>query len=435
MKEDILQYIWKFRYFNSRELKTTTGDSLTLINQGNQNFDQGPDFLNARVQIGKTILAGSVEVHVYSKQWNQHNHQSDTNYKSVILHVVWEHDADVYNINGSLLPTLELKSIVPKMLFKRYRQLLEKEQLQKRFFVPCENFLDSVPDIKWVAWKTRLATERLEAKNNKVFEILHDTQIHWDETMWRMMAANFGGKMNGHVFQKIAETIPQKLLARHKNIPSAIEAILFGQGGQLNGSLEGKYPRMLQKEYAFYKQKYNLSQVDGSFYFARMRPANFPTIRLAQLAALIIKSNHLFSQIKDLENLSEVEALLRVSPNDYWLYHYKLDGEESMEMKEKPVGRQMIENVIINTICPIMFGYGIYNKDERFRDKALRWLEELPPEKNSITRGFESRGVSHKSAFDSQALIQLKNNYCDHKRCLECTIGNTILGKSLQEDD
>lgn len=433
MKEDLLQYIWKFRYYNNHELKTVEGDSLKILYQGKQNFDQGPDFLDARIQINDTVWVGNVELHVFSKQWNQHNHQKDVNYKNVILHVVWEHDEDVYDINGQILPTFELKSRVAKLLLERYRQLLDNEKKQNGFFIACEKFLDQVPEIKWTAWKSRLSAERLEYKTKKVFEILGQTRVHWDETMWRMTASNFGGKINGEIFQKIAETIPQKILARHKDQQITIEAMLLGQADQLNENFVGKYPLLLQKEYRFYKKKYDLTEVDGSLFFGRMRPANFPTIRLAQLSSLIIKSNHLFSYVKDLDNVKELFELLKVSPNDYWLYHYRLDDESSEEKKEKTLGRQMMENMIINTICPIMFAYGVYNRDESFKEKALNWLEGLSPEKNKITRGFESLNVKNENASDSQALIHLKNNYCDEKRCLECTIGNAILRKTVQD--
>lgn len=430
MKEDLLQFIWKFKHFNSNELKSFHGDDIVIVHPGTQNFNQGPDFLNARIQINGTLWVGNVELHLFSKQWDQHRHQHDENYKNVILHVVWHHDGDIQDINGIVLPTLELEQRVSKILLKKYQVLMEKEQSGELYFIPCESQLreTAIDDFKLIAWKSRLVAERLEYKTTKVFSILEKTAYHWDETMWQMVAANFGGNINGQFFQRIAETVSQNILAKHKNQLITIESILFGQASLLNGDFEDPYPKLLQQEYHFYQKKYNFQRVDGNVLFGRMRPANFPTVRLAQLSALVFKSSHLFSRIKDFETVSQVKEVLQVEPNDFWLYHYKLDDPGHEILKKKTLGNQMIENIIINTVCPILFAYGIYNNDTIQKEKAINWLEGLTAEKNNITSGFARLGVPNKSAFDSQALIQLKNFYCNMKRCLDCTIGNTILG-------
>ncbi len=430
MKEDLLQFIWKFKYFNSDRLITIDGDEVRIIHQGTHNFDQGPDFLNAKIQINDTVWAGNVEIHLYSKQWDQHRHQIDERYKNVILHVVWKHDGDTLDCNGNKLPTIELHDRVSKLLLEKYRTMMEKEQGQKGFFIPCENLLHVVDDLRWSTWKSRLVAERLENKTEKVFRVLEHAGNNWEEAMWRLVAANFGGKMNGQLFQGIAETVPQRIIGRHRNQIVTVEAILFGQAGLLEGSFGDPYPKMLQKEYRFYQKKYQLQKTDGTVCFARMRPANFPTVRLAQLASLVCSSSHLFSKLMEFESVAEVVDCLKAVPNDYWLYHFRQDDEASELPKEKPLGKQMIENVMINTVCPILFAYGIFHKDEKQKEKAMDWLENLSAEKNVITKGFERLGVKNKSAFDSQALIQLKNFYCDKRRCLECGIGNTILGRN-----
>ncbi len=430
MKEDLLQFIWKFKYFNLYELTGVHGEKIEIVQSGTQNFNQGPDFLNAKIKINGTLWAGNVELHLMSKQWEQHNHHHDKNYGNVILHVVWEHDGDIKNIKGNTLPTLELKSRVSKTLLSKYQALMEREQRGELNFIPCENHLSrmAIDDFRLTAWKSRLVAERLETKTSKVFDILERTSYHWDETMWRMIAANFGGNINGQFFQLMAESVPQKILARHKNQLITIEAILFGQAGLLEEKFDDPYSKLLQREYDFYNKKYKFLKPEGSVMFGRMRPANFPTIRLAQLAALVYKSSHLFSRIKDFEEVKEVREILQAEPNDFWLYHYKLnepEGEKSL--RPKVLGTQMIENIIINTVCPILFAYGIYNNDSVQKEKAINWLEGLKPEKNHITNGFVNLGIANKNAFDSQALIQLKKFYCDKKKCLECAIGNLIM--------
>lgn len=433
MKEDLLQYIWKFRYFNTSELTGCKGERIEIVKPGIQNFNQGPDFLNARIRINDTLWVGNVELHISSRQWNQHGHQNDENYNNVILHVVWRHDGDVTDKNGTVLPTLVLEDRVSKTLLSRYRTLMEKEYREKIHFIACEKLIRTTPldPLKMETWKSRLVAERLERKTRAVLSVLDKTGYHWDETMWIMMAANFGGSQNKEIFQRIAETVPQNILARHKNQLIAIEAILFGQASLLNEDFEDPYPKMLRREYAFYLKKYHFQKVDGNVLFGRMRPANFPTIRLAQLSALVCKSSHLFSRVKDFETVKEAKDAMTAAPNDYWLYHYKLKEEAASRpvAKQKILGNQMIENIIINTICPILFAYGIYNNDQLQKEKAIDWLEDIRRENNAITRGFEQLGVANKNAFDSQALVQLKKNYCDQKRCLDCSIGNMILSR------
>lgn len=430
MKEDLLQFIWKFRYFNCEGLKTTDGDDVQVIHPGTHNFDQGPDFLNAKIQIGNTLWVGNVEIHFFSKQWDQHHHQFDENYKNVILHVVWKHEGDISDCEGNVLPTLELYDKVSKLLLERYRRLMEKDQQRNGFFIPCETLLEGVDEFRWNTWKSRLATERLEYKTKKVLDVLKQTGNNWEEAMWRLVAANFGGRMNGQLFQRIAETVPQRILARHRNQLISIEAIFFGQAGLLEDSFTDPYPEMLRREFKFYQKKYQLEKVDGNACFARMRPANFPTIRLAQLSVLVCNSYHLFSKLMEFESAEEVMNCLHAAPNDFWLYHFKLDDMAGDHPKEKLLGKQMTESIMINTVCPMLFAYGMFHHDETQKEKAVEWLEKLTPEKNSITKGFEVIGVKNQSAFDSQALIQLKNYYCDQRRCLECGIGSAILGRS-----
>jgi hypothetical protein len=416
ISERLLHFIWQFQYFNKTSLQTIDGEAVEIIYQGSYNTNQGPDFLDAKIKIGNTEWAGNVELHINTSDWHKHKHSSDKNYKNVIAHVVWHNDIPDQNN----LPVIVLQDRVAKILVEKYQQLLANNT-----FIPCEKMINKVPDITWINWKERLLVERLEQKSKIVFEYLSKNNNHWEETFWWMVAKNFGIKVNSEAFEKIAQSIPLNILAKHKNQIQQIEALLFGQAGLLDNEFRDDYPKMLKKEYQFYKTKYNLQQPKISMFFLRMRPANFPTLRLAQLAMLIVESIHLFSKIKEIDSLKNVKKLLNVTANDYWHYHYTFD--ETSTYKIKKLGTQMINNIIINTIVPILFAYGHYHKQYAHKDKALKWLIELTAEKNSIVIGFSSLQIKSKNAFDSQALIQLKNEYCSKKRCLECAIGNKLL--------
>ena len=416
MTERLLQYIWQFQYFNKTSLQTVEGETVEIVYQGSYNTNQGPDFFEAKLKIGNTLLIGNVELHCKTSEWNTHKHSADKNYANVIAHIVWENDCTLPNN----LPTIILQDRVSKILLKKYQKLLNTSS-----FIPCENSISTVPEIKWLSWKERLLIERLEQKSTIVNEYLSKNNYHWEETFWWMIAKNFGIKVNSEAFEKIAQSIPITVLAKHKNQLHQIEALLFGQAGLLDKDFEEDYPILLRKEYQFYKSKYNLQSTNANLFFLRMRPANFPTVRLAQLAMLIVHSVHLFSKIKEIEEVENVKKLLNVTANDYWHYHYNFD--ELSTYKIKNVGVQMINNLIINTVIPILFAYGHYTKEHHFKDKALRWLTQLTAEKNSRINGFLALKITIKNAFDSQALLQLKNEYCSKKRCLECAVGNKLL--------
>ncbi len=424
MKEDLLQYIWQFQYFNNSQLFTSSGEAIQIISTGTHNTNQGTDFINAKIKIGKTIWAGNVELHINSSDWDMHHHSGDPNYNNVILHVVWNDNAIVKDGGGNNLHTLELKSRVPKLLLERYKMLMESSQ-----FIPCESQLQQVNELILANWKQRLVAERLIRKSAKILAILKETNSHWEETFWWLIAANFGLKVNSDLFQQVAKMLPVSILAKHKNRIQQVEALLFGTAGLLEKEFQEKYPQMLQKEFSFYQKKYKLKTINGELSFLRMRPANFPAIRLAQLAMLIHGSEHLFSKIKNSSSLKDVKQMLEVSANDYWHYHYIFD--EISDYKVKTLGKQMIDNIVINTIIPVLFTYGLHHNEPVYKDRAIKWLEEISPEKNSITSGFEKLNFPNKSAFDSQSFIQLKNEYCNKKLCLHCAIGNSLLKRSF----
>ncbi len=418
MTEKLLQYIWQFQYFNYGDLYTEEGEALQIIHPGSLNSNQGPDFSDAKIKINATTWAGSIELHINTSDWKNHKHSNDKNYKNVILHVVWQHDINL-NLPCS---TLVLQDKVPKLLLSKYDELMNADS-----FIPCEKNIQQINSLTWQSWKERLLIERLEQRTRLIFDYLQKNNNHWEETFWWLLARNFGVKLNSVAFEKIAQSVSLNILAKHKGQIHQAEALLFGQAGLLDGVFAEDYPTLLQKEYRFLKKKYNLQKIEASLIFLRMRPSNFPSVRLAQLAMLVHNSLHLFSKIKESSDIKNIRQLLEVTANDYWHYHYTFD--EISAFKKKKLGGQMIDNILINTVVPVLFAYGHYHGENSFKDKALQWLEEIKAEKNSITHGFTSLRVANKNAFDSQALIQLKNEYCNKKRCLDCSVGNKLIRK------
>lgn len=416
MTERLLQYIWQFQHFNKTSLTSVEGESLFITEQGLLNHNQGPDFLNAKILLDKTTWAGSIELHIHSSHWKDHKHSGDKNYNNVILHVVWHHDKDI----GLPFSTLVLEDRVSKFLLKKYDDLMNNPG-----FIPCQENASLVNDIVWQSWKQRLLVERLQSKAQQIFDHLKQNHNHWEEAFWWAIARNFGIKVNSTAFESIARSLPLSLLAKHKNQVQQLEALLFGQAGLLETVFKEDYPILLQKEYRFLKKKYKLQKIHEPLHFLLMRPSNFPSLRLAQLAMLIHQSEHLFSKIKETVSLNEIRKLFELTANDYWHYHYVFD-EETM-YKKKNLGQQMSNNILINTVIPVIFAYGHYQQENEFTNRALNWLEQVKPENNSITLGFSRLGISNKTAFDSQALIQLKNEYCNKKRCLDCAVGNKLM--------
>lgn len=416
MTEKLLQYIWQFGYFNKSNLVTTAGEPVQIISAGKINTHQGPDFSDARIRIGNTLFAGTVELHVKTTQWNQHQHQLDDNYRNVILHVVYDNDSNIEN--G--IPVLELQPLISNVLLSRYEALMYSAS-----FIPCSLSISTVKSITWISWKERLLIERLARKSEIVLKLFEESNHHWEETFWWMLARNFGIKVNTEAFEALAKSITVNLLAKHKTQIHQLEALLFGQAGLLNEEYKEDYPKLLKREYQFLKKKYGLQPICIPVHFLRMRPVNFPTVRLAQLAALVQASAHLFSKILETEKAAELKSLFSVTGNDYWHYHYRFD--EAAAFKKKKLGDDMISNIIINTIVPVLFAYGKYHNEEKYKLKALSWLEEITAENNSITKGFVQLKIANKTAYDSQALIELKNEYCSNKRCLQCSVGNAIL--------
>jgi len=416
MNEELLQFIWRYRYFNHSGLQTISGNHLKIEYSGLLNTNQGPDFLDAKIYIDDILLAGSVELHVKSSDWIRHHHSNDIRYSNVILHVVWEYD-------GSDIPfvqVLELKGRVARSMLDMYNKLMQKEVL-----LPCMPLLHHVEEIVWTSWKERLVANRMEYRIADITKRIIRSSGSIEESFWQTLARSWGMPLNSDVFEAVASSLPVSLLSRHRYRIHQIEALLFGQAGLLNEEFSDPYPVMLQKEYLFLKGKYNLNHVDGSLKFLRMRPPEFPTVRLAQMAMLVHQSGFFFSAIKELESVKDIIDLLQVNANDFWHRHYTFK-QESVYMP-KQAGKETIQRVLVNAVIPFLYYCAKEEKNEQLRQRVIGWLFELPPEKNKWISEWNRAGVGSGHAFDTQALLELRKNFCEQKRCLECAVGNAVL--------
>ncbi|RLD64419.1 MAG: DUF2851 domain-containing protein [Bacteroidetes bacterium] len=421
MNEAFLQHIWKYHLFDKTELIASTGEKIEIINVGQKNIDAGPDFFNAKVKINNTVWAGNVEVHINSSDWLKHSHNTDKAYDNVILHVVYNNDMQITRTNGEAIPTIELK--FDKRIFDKYQDLIKNEQ-----WVSCEDEINNVDGFIIDFWLNSLLIERLESKSEYILNNLYKNNNNWEETFYQQLAKNFGTKINQFPFEQLTKSLPLIYLAKHKNSLLQIEALLFGQAGFLEINIDDDYYNSLKKEYLFLKDKFKLKSIEKHLWkFLRLRPGNFPTIRIAQFAALIYKSSSLFSKIIETDDLIEIKKHFSVSASEYWDTHY-IFGKTTKKRKKR-TGQIFINSLIINTIVPFLFVYSKSKDNEKYKIRALKFLEQLPAEKNSIISNWKLLKMPVPNAFYSQALIQLKNEYCNKKKCLYCQIGNRIIVK------
>ncbi len=419
MNEALLQFIWQYSLYNVVGLQTTGGEPLTIMHAGKLNRDAGPDFLEAKIKVGNTILVGNIELHIKSSDWLKHGHQDDAAYKNLILHVVYENDA--IDVAGNT-PVFVIRDHIMPQVSPKYTGLMQ--QTKK---LPCAGQHQAVRDITKEAWLSRLLAERWEQKLGDWNVLLENSVDDWRNLLYWRMAANFGFKTNATPFLMLAQSLPLNLPVKQRENLTQIEALLFGQAGMLEDDFKDDYPRELQREYDYLRKKYSLRPMQAHLWkFMRMRPANFPTIRIAQFAALIHKSVHLFSRIIETHSVKEIEPLLDVTASSYWDTHYQFDVPQK-KATPKSLGNSSIQNIIINTIAPIQFLYAARQGTEQLQEKALQLLEAVPAEENNITRLWADNDWKAANAAQSQALIQLYNNYCTPRRCLECTIGLNIL--------
>jgi len=421
MKEEFLHYVWKHKLFNTSKLRTTNHISLTILNFGFHNHNSGPDFLNSKIELNGQVWFGNVEIHLKSSDWYAHHHEEDENYDAVILHVVWEHDEDVYMKDNSPLPTLELKERVDHKLIEKYHHLQYKTQQ----WIPCEREMHSVSSFVLDNWFERLFIERLERKSIFIRKLLDDSNNDWEAVLFVMLAKNFGLKVNADAFLSLAKSISFKVLRKVQDDSVKLTALFFGQAGFLSEKIESSYHLSLKKEYEYLKHKHQLTPVSkNQFQFFRMRPSNFPTIRIAQLVGLYHKHQNLFSELMVVKNMIEVYELFKIEVDGFWETHYTFTKES--KKRKKRFSKSFLDLLIINTVIPLQF---CYQKTLNEFDAAplFEKMKQLQSERNSIILKFSELKIEAKNAFESQALLELKNNYCAPKRCLECAIGNQLL--------
>lgn len=422
-KENILHYIWKYKLFPFKGLKTSLGEFIEVISPGYHNSNAGPDFYEARIKIGDTLWVGSVEIHVLASDWNRHNHQTDQSYDNVILHVVWQNDRDIVRTDGTTIPALELKSIIKPQLIEKIEKLRNNE-----YWIPCQEDIHKIDDLTYKTWVNRILVERLTYKSQAIRQLYNYTKGSWEDTFYILLAGNFGFKVNQQPFEMLAKNLPQQILARHKNNLQQLESLVFGIAGFLEDEFDHEYPNILKNEFRFLQRKYSLQILDKYIWkFAKTRPDNFPTVRLAEFTALIYKSSHLFSkllEIKQVENYRSLFTDLIINP--YWFRHYNFDKQRIKESLIK-IGSGSIDNLLINSIAPMLFFYGDYMDNQSFKDSALSILESIKAEDNQVISGFRNLGFKVSLASESQGLLHLKNFYCNQKKCLNCAFGMKIL--------
>jgi hypothetical protein len=421
MHEDFLHYLWKHKKIDVLNLVTTDFETIEIVSVGQHNLNSGPDFFNAQLRIAEQHWAGNVEIHLKSSDWFLHNHETDKAYDNVILHVVWEHDTDVFRKDNSKLPTLVLKNFVNEATIKNYHALMNnKEQ-----WINCENDFGRVEEFIIQNWLERLYIERLENKTELILEHLKKSNNDWESVLFKMLAKNFGLKVNGDAFLSLANSVDFSVIRKLQSNIKQLEALFFGQANLLNETIEDAYYKNLQYEYNYLKQKFKLNN-DGvlPFQYFRLRPINFPTIRIAQLVMIYGSQQNLFSKLIGLNKLKDFYSIFSNHTTEFWQSHYTF-SRSSKPMK-KSISKSFIDLLLINTIIPLQYCYQKQNGIDNHED-ILKLIQEIKSEKNGIVDKFQSLKPVSISAMESQALLQLKNLYCDKNKCLQCVIGNNIL--------
>jgi hypothetical protein len=423
MQEAFLHYIWQFQYFNKSALTTTTDEAITVFHPGYRNIHSGPDFSNARIKIGHIEWIGHVEIHIHSSGWIEHHHESDAAYDNVILHVVWAEDKVIARKDHSSLPTLELKPRVASTLILRYRTLFRNPES-----IPCASSVGSVASVTKLDMVEKAMVTRLERNAVAILHRLGLNTGDWEETCYQLLCRNFGFKVNSDPFLALSKAVPCKVIMKHQDRQIQVEAMLFGQAGLLDESIDDPYYQVLQREYHLLSRKFNLSERKLNkvqWRFLRLRPANFPTIRIAQLAALLSSHQNIFSRLIGARSYRELLSTLSVRQSEYWVSHYLFGKIQHHPIP--PLGKMSADNIIINTVIPLIAAFGKAKDDPVIADRALAILTEVPCEENMIIRRWSELNFTVKTAFDSQGLIELYNNFCTRRRCLDCSIGSALI--------
>ena len=417
--ERLLHYVWKYKLYAPAPLATTEGQTLEIIDPGIQNEDAGPDFFNAKIKLDGTVWAGSVEIHEKASDWLLHHHDTDKAYDTIILHVVGESDYQPSRSDGNRIPQIILP--VPEKVSRSIDWLLHRETA-----FPCFDAIRQIEPLHLTGWMASLLSERLERKTQEIACLLTHYQNDWNEVFYVVLTRNFGFGTNSDAFEQLAKSIPFRCIQKQRNSHTQIEALFFGQAGMLEEANDDRYYRLLQQEYDFLRHKYKLTPVGRHlFKNLRTRPDNFPYLRIAQLATIWVHHDTLFSSLLEAHNLREMKDAFRLSPFVYWETHYHF--RYASPYKDKTIGDKALDILLINTVAPMFFVYGQHHKRPEYCERAIQILERIRPEKNTIVSHFCQAGITVRHAGDTQALIQLKREYCEKKKCLFCRIGFQLL--------
>lgn len=422
MQESLLHHLWSLQYFDKRELLSTEGERVEIFEAGILNRDAGPDFSEARVRIGNLNWVGSVEIHTLSSAWTEHHHEDDPAYDRVILHVVWQDDRPVCRRDGTRLPTITLRNRVEETLLRQYRQLIGSA-----FSIPCKRQYPAVESLKKTSMIARALAARLERKAKEVLQLFASVDNSWEDTAYHLVAGAFGFKINREPFLQLARSLPMRILQKHAD-SGQVEALIFGQAGFLEGKRGDTYYQRLRKEYQLLSHKYQLDPLRMSraqWLFLRLRPSNFPTVRLAQFAALLHARRTLFSGLVDTVSTQELSQYFDISVSPYWAKHYRFSVPGTGRAHE--LGSESVRVILVNTVVPLLAAYAQHTDDHVYFDRALQILESLAPEENGITRRWTDLGSPAQNAGEAQGQIELFNTFCQKKRCLQCMIGAAIV--------
>jgi len=419
MQEDFLHYIWQYQKVTTSRVKTVQGNKLQVISTGELNTNSGPDFYNSRIVIGDQEWVGTVEIHLKASDWFVHKHQDDSAYNNVILHVVWENDVAVFDMNENMLETLVLKNIVDEKLLLNYKSLLLKKN-----WINCENKIHTIDGLTLSFWKEKLLVQRLQRKTSELQKELVRLENDWEALLYQMLAKNFGLKINASEFQMLAQNISFGVFKKELSNQLSLEALLYGQSNLLEKSMQGPYYQSLQKEYLYLKQKYQLQDSLVKLQFFRLRPSSFPTIRLSQFSVLYYNQKSLFSKVMSAKTISVIYELFSGSASEYWDEHYVF-GKRSVKRKKK-LSKSFVDLLVLNTIIPLKFMQAKNIGQENF-EELLQLYKSINPEKNSTLTKFKELELKLTSSVDSQSLIELKTEYCNKHKCLYCEIGNKLL--------
>jgi hypothetical protein len=422
MKEDFLHFVWKEQLFDAAVLKTEDGQLVQIIDKGQYNHNAGPDFFNCQIQFDNIIWAGNIEIHIKSSDWYKHNHQDDHSYDNVILHVVLVHDMNVHRKDRSIIPTITLQNRFYQESLSRYQRFFQSNSM----VYPCRPYLEKMEETIIRKMLSSCLTDRLESKNKIILEQLTQTKNNWDESFYHLLAKSFGFKVNAVPLQLLAESIPLTIIERESNELFKIESLLFGVGGLLQTTTDDPYVIKLKKEFEHQQNKYKLQSLHPAIWkFGKLRPPNFPTIRIAQFAMLLYRQKRIFKRCLNASTLESLQLIFSIEASEFWTTHFHF--EKSSNANSKLLGIESINNIIINVVIPFCYAYGKHIGSKTLLDKSIEWLNQIKPEKNKYTEIWEQSNYKFSNAGETQGLIELNNMYCVKNKCIHCTIGSSVM--------